>query len=327
MAKPRKQITIGAEYGWLTVISEAPKDKNGHIHWNVRCRCGKEYSVQTGFLSKPNCKCLECSQRYDNQKRRLSHVGEKLNGWRLLEEVGKNSYGAILYRCQCMRCGYVTTKTRGTISNVKGNGCSNCKPDYHFVVRGDSATGTLPDGTEFQIDTTLIPKVQQYHWKKNDKGYITRSNRGMPKLHLHWLALGYQRTPDYIIDHINRNKTDCRSSNLRYVTSQQNSMNHSIGKNCTTGYVGVCYMKRRNRYQAMICLSNRRIFLDTSTDPVECTQMYNIASQILFGEYHGQLNDVPDAPTEIYSRIEHKCRPYTMASMIAQMPCTMYESA
>lgn len=131
----------------------------------------------------------------------------------------------------------------------------------------------------------------------------------MPKLHLHWLTLGYQGTPPYIIDHINRDKTDCRSANLRYVTPQQNSMNRSIGRNCTTGYVGVCYMKRRNRYQAKISLNNRNIFLGTSTDPVECAQMYNIASQILFGEYHGHLNDVPDAPSEIYSRIEHKCRP------------------
>ena len=51
MAKPHKHIEIGAEYGRLTVLSEAPKDSFGHIRWNVRCRCGTEYIVLTSFLS------------------------------------------------------------------------------------------------------------------------------------------------------------------------------------------------------------------------------------------------------------------------------------
>ena len=327
MPKPRKQIEIGKEYGWLTVLSEAPKDATGHIRWNVQCRCGNEYTVQTAFLSKPNCKCRKCSDRNDRSHRRLSTVGDVLNGWHLCEEVGKNPQGAILYRCECIYCGHITIKTRGAISRVKGNGCVNCKPDYHFVVNGDSATGTLPDGTEFQIDTRLIPTVQQYYWKKNSKGYITCSNRGIPKLHLHWLALGFQSTPEYIIDHISRDKTDCRSINLRLVSPQQNSMNRSIGRNSTTGYVGVCFLKRRNRYQAKICLNNHNIYLGTSHDPIECAQMYNLASKILFGEYRGHQNDVPPASTELKNRIQIKCRPYMVDSLLAQMPCAICESA
>lgn len=327
MPRPRKQIELGKEYGWLTVLSEAPKDSTGHIRWNVRCRCGNAHVVQTGFLAKPNCKCRKCSDKHDRPQRRLSAVGDVLNGWRLLDEVGKNPQGALLYRCECIYCGHTAIKTRGAISLVKGTGCANCKPDYHFVIHGDSATGTLPDGTEFQIDTTLVSVVQEYHWKKNDKGYITRSNYGMPKLHLHWLALGYQRTPDYIIDHISRDKTDCRSSNLRLVSPQQNAMNRSMGRNCTTGYVGVSYMKRRNRYQAKIGLNCRDIFLGTSRDPIVCAQMYNIASQILFGEYRGHQNDVPPATIELQERIQNKCRQYMAASLMAQMPCTMCESA
>ncbi len=327
MPKPRKQIELGKEYGWLTVLSEAPKDTTGHIRWNVRCRCGNEHMVQTGFLSKPNCKCRKCSDENDRSNRRLSAVGDVLNGWHLCEEVGENSQGAILYRCKCVFCGHVTVKTRGAISKVKGKGCVNCKPDYHFVVRGDSATGTLPDGTEFQIDTRLIPTVQQYYWKKNDKGYITRSNRGMPKLHLHWLALGYNNPPKHLIDHISRDKTDCRTANLRFVSPQQNSMNRSIGRNSTTGYVGVCFIKRRNLYQAKICLNNQSIYLGTSRDPIECAQMYNLASKILFGEYRGHQNDVPPATTELQKRIQIKCRPYMVDSLLAQMPCVICESA
>lgn len=327
MPRLRKQIELGKEYGWLTVLSEAQKDANGHIRWNVRCRCGSEHMVQTGFLAKPNCKCRKCSDKYDRPQRRLSAVGDVLNGWRLLEEVGKNPAGAILYRCECVFCGHTAIKTRGAVSGVKGTGCVNCKPDYHFVIHGASATGTLSDGTEFQIDTKLIPAFQMFHWRKNSKGYITRSNRGLPKLHLHWLALGYSETPEHLIDHISRDKTDCRTENLRLVSPQQNSMNRSIGRNCTTGYVGVCYLKQRNRYQARISLNNRSIFLGTSRDSIECAQMYNIASQILFGEYCGHYNDVPPATVALQKSIQNKCRPYMAASLVAQMPCAMCESA
>ena len=135
MPRQAKQVTIGKEYGWLTVLSRAPKDKTGHIRWNVRCRCGKEYMVQTAFLFKPNCKCRDCSDKTDRANRRLSTVGDVINGWRILEEVGKNSHGAILYLCECTHCGYTTIKTRGAISSVKGNMCVNCIPDYHFVIR------------------------------------------------------------------------------------------------------------------------------------------------------------------------------------------------
>ena len=96
MPRPRKQIELGKEYGWLTVLSEAPKDSTGHIRWNVRCRCGNEHVVQTGFLAKPNCKCRKCSDKHDRPQRRLSAVGDVLNGWRLLDEVGKNPQGALL---------------------------------------------------------------------------------------------------------------------------------------------------------------------------------------------------------------------------------------
>ncbi len=188
--------------------------------------------------------------------------------------------------------------------------------------------GTLPDGTEFTIDALLIPTFNKYYWHKNSKGYISRGNRGLPKLLLHWLALGFKESPENIlIDHINRVKTDCSTSNLRLVTIQQNAMNRSIGRNNTTGYVGVCHIKDKNRYIARIGLDNQYIYLGSSKDPIECAQMYNLASQFLFGEYRGHQNDVPQASLTLQKRIQDKCRPYMVASQMAKMPCTINESA
>jgi len=327
MPKSRKEIILGNEYGWLTVLEEAPKDATGHIRWKVRCRCGTEYMVQTCFLSKLNCKCRNCSDAYDRPKQKCDHSGETVNGWQIMEIAGKTAAGVALYRCKCVNCGSVSIKTYGTVVSRKGNSCIHCKPDYQFSIHGNSATGILPDGTEFKLDTSLIPLFQKYHWKRNSNGYITRSQKSMPKLHLHWLAMGFDGPPDLLIDHINRDKTDCRSCNLRFVTQQQNSMNRSMGRNSTTGYVGVCFHKHKNCYMAKISLNNRHIHLGYSRDPVECAQMYNIASQILFGEYRGYQNDVPPATVFMQQRIQKRCRPYMVSSSLAQQPCVRLISA
>lgn len=153
MSRPRKlDIQIGTEYGWLTVLSVAEKDMYGHIRYNVRCRCGKEYVVQRGFLAKPEPKCAGCSHTHDFQKMRRSKIGDVINGWQLLEEVGKNKRGAILYRCRCLKCGKDSIRTRGDLTQRHGQGCQNCQPDYHFCIDSETAVGTLPDGNQFRID-------------------------------------------------------------------------------------------------------------------------------------------------------------------------------
>ena len=254
MAKPRKSIEIGKEYGQLTVLGEAPKDSTGHIRWNVRCRCGSEHMVQTGFLSKPNCKCKKCSEANRSARPRLSKVGDVLNGMQILSEVGKNEYGAILYKCRCLKCGNISIKTRGTLSVRNGNSCTNCPPDYRFRIHEGVATGTLPDGTEFYIDADMVEKVSKEYWHFHSEGYIISNPRNRPKQRLHRFVLGIAPTDNtVIVDHINRNRIDCRSQNLRVVTAQQNSMNRSIQSNNTTGYVGVTFSSSFSSDLTFIC--------------------------------------------------------------------------
>lgn len=317
MAKPRKQIEIGKEYGRLTVLSEAPKRPDGHIQWDVRCRCGKEYSVLTGFLSKPDCKCMECSKK-ERDKRFLKYSpGATVNGWEIITETDSNKYGAKQYVCRCIKCGAISVKTIGTMTNRKGDECVNCLPDYNFRLNGSTAIGTLPDGTEFLIDANMVNEVSKYHWKVVRKGYIMRSNKNLPTMYLHWFVLNHTYSPEFLVDHINRIKTDCRSQNLRLVTAQQNAMNRSLQKNNTTGYVGVNYNPKIHRYNARIFLNDRAIYLGSSKDPIECAQMYNIASEILFMEYGGYKNDVAPPSQQMRRHIEDKCMPFLSQAFIA----------
>ena len=321
MAKPRLPIEIGKEYGWLTVLGTAPKDRTGHLQFKVRCRCGFEYTAQPAFLKKAEPKCRFCRPKACGIRRRLAHPGDEINGWKVLEEAGRNEQGAVLYRCRCMKCGELSLKTQGSMRAVKGNGCIHCKPNYHFQIQDGVGRGILSDGTAFMIDADLIPAFEQYYWRVDCKGYIRRSNKNMPKLLLHWMVMGYDHACENPIDHINRDKTDCRRCNLRFVTDQQNSMNRSMQSNNRSGYIGVSYSKKDGTYGAKIGLNNKNIYLGYTKDIIAAAQMRNYAAQLLFREYCGALNPVPEAPAHIKAKVERKLMPYMEQALIATQPC------
>ena len=59
--------------------------------------------------------------------------------------------------------------------------------------------------------------------------------------------------PKEVVDHIDRNKLNNNFTNLRIVTKQQNAFN--------TNSKGYCFEKRRNNYQAQICINGKNIHL------------------------------------------------------------------
>lgn len=129
---------------------------------------------------------------------------------------------------------------------------------YKFTFDGDVARGVLPDGTSFLIDKNSVDIVSQYRFRLNWKGYpqATKRSDNEHNMMLHWVVLGFTEPPDFIVDHINRDKTDCRKANLRIVTNQQNCMNRGIGARNKTGYLGTFYNRHRNYYMAKICINN-----------------------------------------------------------------------
>lgn len=98
---------------------------------------------------------------------------------------------------------------------------------------------------------------------KKTNGYISISLWHVHKryyLYAHQFAffIMYGKTPK-CIDHINRDKTDNRISNLREVTKQENSFNMKNVK-------GYYHCKRSNRYISIIMVDGKSVRLGTFKD-------------------------------------------------------------
>jgi HNH endonuclease len=95
----------------------------------------------------------------------------------------------------------------------------------------------------------------------SDQGYLM-VNSGGKHYRAHRLAWAFVsgEWPTHEIDHINGVRTDNRLVNLRLVGRNENA--HNIGGpnvNNTSGFLGVIWDKRGNRWRAQITIKGRRI--------------------------------------------------------------------
>lgn len=330
MAKPRLKIQTGKQYGKVTVLGVHSHDNWGHLRYHVRCDCGTEFysSAHRIFSEKEMCTSCKRKRNENNKVQQVSeYVGEVHGTWKIAGFAGKNKLGVYHFDCQCLVCGNISRKTYSEIKNSHGKGCSKCSFDYCFVISGNVATGTLVNGIEFVIDTEDIKRVSAYPWSVKN-GYIickSSSMAGAKKaIPLHRFLMNLPYDSSQIVDHINRNPLDCRKSNLRLVTEEQNSMNCSLAANNKTGYRGVSYVESVNKYQAAISLCNKDIFLGRSKDPIECAQMYNIAATLLHPGFEGHLNNVPEPSHQIKEKIQNRCKPFIKEAFYATQPCGFF---
>jgi AP2 domain/HNH endonuclease len=76
--------------------------------------------------------------------------------------------------------------------------------------------------------------------------YITTSHRRVELLH----RLIVNPPESFEVDHINRNRLDNRKVNLRLATKSQNAMNKDRLANNTSGYKGVSWHKKSQKWRA-----------------------------------------------------------------------------
>lgn len=178
---------------------------------------------------------------------------------------------------------------------------------------GDTAYGTLTDGTVFLFDRADLPMVDSMKWyacrnKPSNALYITNC-RGET---LHQVLIDCPQGME--IDHISLDTLDNRRCNLRICSHQQNQCNQPLQKNNTSGVSGVRFYHPRGKFRARIKVGQHEIHLGYYPTLVGAVQARNIGMEYMFGEY-GRYNDVPPAPRWIREKVYEQCRRFAELSV------------
>ncbi len=138
------------------------------------------------------------------------------------------------------------------------------------------------------IDREDKERIEKHRWALVRYGYIRNPIVGS----LHNYVMNFSPSKEGEIDHKNRDKSDCRKTNLRFCTRSQNVQNVGIGITNKSGFKGVHWHTRNQKWVARIGYENKRISLGSFKDKIEAAKVYNDAAL----EHHGEfacLNEIP----------------------------------
>jgi len=165
--------------------------------------------------------------------------------------------------------------------------------NYEMLVR---TKGKLKS---FKIDADDFETVSPIRWHDNGSGYLI--NRFVEKgkritLRLHRALMS--PAPNEDVDHINRDVTDNRKSNLRICTHHDNCKNKSKSRGCTSRYKGVCYAKNRGKWISHIRVAEKLKYLGYYESEKAAAVAYDEAAIKYYGEFAN-----PNFPTENKVRV------------------------
>lgn len=92
-----------------------------------------------------------------------------------------------------------------------------------------------------------------------------------------------------VVDHINRDTLDNRKTNLRICGFSENIRNCKMRKNNTSGYRGVTYQKKSNRWNALIMVNRKSIYLGYYKTAKEASVAYQKFVKEKYGNYFFNL--------------------------------------
>ena len=181
--------------------------------------------------------------------------------------------------CKCS-CGSFTVVRGSFLRNGHTKSCGNC---IRYEEEKDGIIKcTVGSGRSFIFEAQDYNLVSKYRWSVTKDGYVLGTIDGGIRVKLHRLLMG---NPQCVVDHINGNPDDCRRSNLRCATQQQNTQNSILPKSSTTGFKGVCFDKQNGKFMAHIHPNGKMKFLGYYISPIEAALAYDKAASLYFGEF------------------------------------------
>lgn len=154
----------------------------------------------------------------------------------------------------------------------------------------------LVTGETVLIDLDDFEYLNQYSWYLFDNHgrnqYALRYSRSKKQstIRMHRDVLKITDSSIHI-DHINGNGLDNRKNNLRIASIRQNAQNQKIRKDNISGYKGVSFIRKSNKWRTCICVNGKNKHLGCFETKEEAAIAYNNAAIKYFGEF-ARLNNV-----------------------------------
>ena len=143
----------------------------------------------------------------------------------------------------------------------------------------------LTQGAFAVIDRDDGPLVAPYNWSLSvgrRKFYAcTAINRATARLHR--IVRPDITSPE--LDHKDGDGLNCRKSNLRAASREENSHNADVRRDNTSGYRGVSFVRTKGRWTARISANHQSHFLGFFDTPERAAQAYDDAARRLHGEF------------------------------------------
>jgi hypothetical protein len=127
---------------------------------------------------------------------------------------------------------------------------------------------------------------------------------GKSMIPMHQEVLG--KIEGFRIDHIRPNDTlDNRKTNLRYATASQNGANRPAPSHNSSGFKGVCFSRREQKWRAYLTLNRKQIHLGFFKDKNQAARAYDMAALKAFGDF-AHLN-IPSSTVDPAPLIKPGC--------------------
>ena len=158
---------------------------------------------------------------------------------------------------------------------------------------------TLPTGQRVIIDAEDYDKVSGYarSYKKGTREGVayastTKMRNGKRKSYLiHRVIMNAPKGLE--VDHINGDGLDNRKQNLRLCNKSQQTANTGLNRCNTSGYKGVSFCSRENKWRSYITHNSKFRSLGYYETKEEAALAYNEAARGYFGEFAYQ-NEVKE---------------------------------
>lgn len=146
----------------------------------------------------------------------------------------------------------------------------------------------LTQGKVAIVDDADFEWLNQWKWMYHYTGYAVRSTydrltkkKGNIRMHRTILSA----PPDKDVDHIDGDGLNNQRHNLRLATPSQNLANHKRKKHNTSGYTGVSWDKKRQKWRAYIGIDGKWKYLGRFDSKLAAAKAYDQAAVAYFGPF------------------------------------------